>query len=76
MARRSKGAITVAVRLLAVYLAIVFVPLLVAAAAFAVKDAVRRAARQAPQGNGHSRAGEGLEHTVEELRVSQAGGQA
>jgi membrane protein implicated in regulation of membrane protease activity len=65
---------TVAARLLAVYIAIVLAPLLVAAAAFALRDLLRRTARRKPTGNGHSEAGEGLEHTVEELRVSQAEG--
>ena len=62
-----------AVRLFGIYIAIVLAPVLVASAAFALRDLLRRTARRKPTGNGHREAGEGLEHTVEELRVSQAG---
>jgi hypothetical protein len=59
----------VARRLFLVYAAIVIVPALVAAAAFAVRDLIDRRKWPPHEGNGHAEAG-ALEHTVEEFQAT------
>lgn len=57
-----------AVRLFALYVAIIVVPLAVAAAAFALRDLLSGRRRGLHRGNGHAEI-EGLEDTVEEVRA-------
>ena len=64
----SKGAIALAVRLFALYVAIIVVPLAVAAAAFALRDLLSSRKRGLHGGNGHAEIA-GLEDTVEEVRA-------
>jgi hypothetical protein len=64
----SKGVIAVGRRLLIAYAAIVLGPLVVVAAAFALRDLLARRGRPSSAGNGHAEA-EALEHTVEEVQA-------
>jgi hypothetical protein len=65
----SKGVIVVGRRLLIAYAAIVLGPLVVVAAAFALRDLLTRRGRPSSAGNGHAEA-EALEHTVEEVQAT------
>ncbi len=56
-------------RLLIAYAAIVLGPLVVVAAAFALRDLLARRGRPSSAGNGHAEA-EALEHTVEEVQAT------
>ncbi len=64
----SKGVLDVVRRLFLTYLAVVLVPLVVAAAVFAVRDLLARRSPLVSQGNGHVDA-EALEHTGEEVQA-------
>lgn len=55
-------------RLVILYLLIVLGPLVVAAAAFALRDLLVRRRPDTSQGNGHAEA-EALEHTVEDVQA-------
>ncbi|MEX0799631.1 MAG: hypothetical protein WD379_00270 [Dehalococcoidia bacterium] len=57
-----------AARLFALYIAIIVVPLAVAAAAFALRDLLSRQRQGLHGGNGHAEIA-GLEDTVEEVRA-------
>jgi hypothetical protein len=56
-------------RLLIAYAAIVLGPLVVVAAAFALRDLLARRGQPSSAGNGHAEA-EALEHTVEEVQAT------
>ncbi len=64
-----KGVWGVARRLFLAYLAFVLGPMVVASAAFALRNLLVRRAPPASQGNGHAEA-EALEHTVEEVQAT------
>ncbi len=64
----SKGVIAVGRRLFIVYVAVVFGPLALVTAAFAVRDFLARRGRPPSAGNGHAEA-EALENTVEEVQA-------
>ena len=55
-------------RLFLAYVAVILGPLVVVAAAFALRDLLARRGRPSPAGNGHAEA-EALEHTVEEVQA-------
>jgi hypothetical protein len=55
-------------RLIALYLALVFAPLVVASTAFAIRDRLVGRNKRSPRGNGHAHASE-LEHTVSEVEA-------
>ncbi len=56
-------------RLFLAYVAVILGPLVVVAAAFALRDLLGRRGRPSSAGNGHAEA-EALEHTVEEVQAS------
>ena len=64
-----KGVIAVARRLFLAYVAVILGPLVVVAAAFALRNLLVRRGRPSSAGNGHAEA-EALEHTVEEVQAS------
>ncbi len=65
----SKGVIAVGRRLFLAYVAVILGPLVVVAAAFALRDLLARRGRPSSAGNGHAEA-EALEHTVEEVKAT------
>ncbi len=56
-------------RLFLTYVAVILGPLVVVAAAFALRDLLARRGRPSSAGNGHAEA-EALEHTVEEVQAT------
>ena len=56
-------------RLFLAYVAVVFGPLALATAAFAIRDFLARRGRPPSAGNGHAEAG-ALENTVEEVKAT------
>ena len=64
-----KGVIAVVRRLFLAYVAVVFGPLALATAAFAIRDLLARRGRPPSAGNGHAEA-EALEDTVEEVKAT------
>ena len=57
-------------RLFLAYIAVILGPLVVGAAAFALRNLLVRRGRPSSGGNGHAKA-EALEHTVEEVQATR-----